>query len=386
MKAAEKASMCSSRSNERFVRHTLVGLLWAVAAMTCVAQSPEQDYRTRARDLFLDVERTVRLRTTQQDQETARVYRDVWPVLETEMLTAFNGWAAPNAVEERNLTPEELATAYERQGGWPFVAEAARMRCRRLLGSHQKLVEGLAGEDLESKDQKQLQRGLRAAGQFHLTGLYEDVAAQLDGTEEDVAASALRDLNDRRAIPLLARHGITRHYDKLRRLQRGRPANSELVALLHDQDSEVRWRAAYALVESGDPRLSPFVERLARDEASDVRVQAANIAFLLPSEEFVRLRAVLVRLLADKAVEVRSSVAILFATRKDAVCAKALYDLLTQEEKLEPWRQSNLVQALQTMTGSYFGFAPGTISTESARRASLDQFARWISETARESE
>src|SRR6266513_6509466 len=79
MKAAEKASMCSSRSNERFVRHTLVGLLWAVAAMTCVAQSPEQDYRTRARDLFLDVERTARLRTTQQDQETARVYRDVWP-------------------------------------------------------------------------------------------------------------------------------------------------------------------------------------------------------------------------------------------------------------------------------------------------------------------
>jgi len=344
------------------------------------------DYRTRARDLFLDVERTARLRTPQQDQETARVYRAVWPALETEMLTAFNGWAAPNAVEERNLTPEELATAYERQGGWPFVAEAARMRCRRLLGSHQKLVEGLAGEDLESKDQKQLQRGLRAAGQFHLTGLYEDVAAQLDGTEEEVAASALRDLNDPRAIPLLVRHGITRHYDKLRRLQRGRPANSELVALLHDQDSEVRWRAAYALVESGDPRLSPFVERLARDEASEVRVQAANIAFLLPSEKFVRLRAVLVRLLADKAVEVRSSVAILFATRKDAVCAKALYDLLTHEEKLEPWRQSNLVQALQTMTGSYFGFVPGTISAESARRASLDQFTRWISETARGSE
>jgi len=44
--------------------------------------------------------------------------------------------------------------------------------------------------------------------------------------------------------------------------------------------------------------------------------------------------------------------AILFATQKDAVCAKALYDLLTREEKLEPWRQSNLVQALQTMTVS----------------------------------
>jgi hypothetical protein len=84
-------------------------------------------------------------------------------------------------------------------------------------------------------------------------------------------------------------------------------------------------------------------------------------------------------------VDVKSSVAIYFATRQDAVCSKILYDLLAQEEKLEPWRQSNLVQALQTMTGSYFGFVPGTISTESARQASLDRFARWISETTRES-
>jgi HEAT repeat protein len=158
------------------------------------------------------------------------------------------------------------------------------------------------------------------------------------------------------------------------------------VALLDDKDSEVRWRAAYALAESGDPRLALVVKRLARDEASEVRVQAANIGFLLPPETFLRLRPVLVRLLADKVLNVRSSVAIMFASRKDAVCAKALYDLLAQEEKLEPWRQSNLVQSLQTMTGSYFGFIPGTISAESARRASLEQFARWISETARESQ
>jgi HEAT repeats/PBS lyase HEAT-like repeat len=365
---------------------TLVSLVLAVGIVTCVAQTPEQNYRTKVRDLFLNVERAARLPAPQQDLETARIYRDVWPVLEREMLTAmaFNAAAAPNAVEEQNLTPEELATAYERQGGWPFVAEAARNRCRRLLGSHPKLVEGLAREDLGSKDRKQLQRGLQAAGRFHLNALYESVAAQLDGTEQDIAASALGDLNDPRAIPLLARHGIKRHFEVLRRLQRGRPANSELLALLDEKDAEVRWRAAYALAESGDPRLAPIVKRLARDEASEVRVQAANMAFLLPSEAFIRVRPVLVGLLTDKSVDVSLSVAILFATRKDPVCAKALYDLLAQEAKLEPWRQSNLVQALQTLTGSYFGFVPGTISTESARQASLDQFARWISETARE--
>jgi hypothetical protein len=334
------------------------------------------------------VERTARLPTPQQDPGTARIYRDVWPILEREMLTAiaFNAATVPSVVEERNLTPEELATAYERQGGWAFVAEAARVRCRRLLSSHAELVEGLAREDLRTKDREQLQRGLRAAGEFHLIALYENVVGQLDGPAEEIAASALRDLNDPRAIPQLVRHGIKRHFEVLRSLQRGRPANSELLALLHRKDFEVRWRAAYALAESGDPRLSPFVERLARDEAPQVRVEAGNIAFLLPFEAFIRLRPVLVRLLADRAVEVRSSVAILFATRKDAVCAQALYDLLAQEEKLEPWRQSNLVQALQTMTGSYFGFIPGTISTQSARQGSLEHFARWISETTHESQ
>jgi HEAT repeats len=367
---------------------TLVSLSCAVGVVTCVAQTSEQNYRTKAHGLFLAAERTARLRVPQQDLEIARIYRDVWPVLEREMLTAMalNAAKPPNDADERSLTPEELATAYEHQGGWPLVAEAARMRCRFLLMSHPKEVEGLASADLASEDRKQLQRGLQAAGRFQLTTLYDAVADQLDGTEEDIAASALCDLNDQRAIPLLVRHGITRHFEVLRRLQRGRPADSKLLALLDEKDAGVRWRAAYALAESGDPGLAPIVERLARDEASEVRVQAANMAFLLPSETFIRLRPVLVRLLADKAVDVRSSVAILFTTRKDAVCAKALYDLLAREEKLEPWRQSNLVQALQTMTGSYFGFIPGTISTESARRVSLDQFARWISETVRESQ
>jgi hypothetical protein len=137
--------------------------------------------------LFLAVERAARLRTPQQDLEIARVYRDVWPALETEMLTAmaFNGVAGPHSVDERYLTPEELAAAYEHQGGWPFVAEAARKRCRRLLGAHPELVQRLAREDLGSKDRKHLQRGLRAAGEFHLNALY-DAVARCEGADGDV--------------------------------------------------------------------------------------------------------------------------------------------------------------------------------------------------------
>lgn len=150
------------------------------------------------------------------------------------------------------------------------------------------------------------------------------------------------------------RHGIKGHFEELRSLQRGRPANPELVAFLDDKNPEVRWRAAFALAESGDPRLAPTVKRLARDEASEVRVQAANIAFLLPSDTFVRLRPVLVKLLTDKSVDVRSSVVILFATRKDAACTLSLYDLLAHEEKLEPLRQSNLAAGSADFDGFLF--------------------------------
>lgn len=361
-----------------------LALLLPLCAVICVAQISEQDYPAKARELFLTVYRTARLQTPQQDPEIPHIYRDVWPVLEADMLTAMIA-TPPSGLDERNLTPEELAAAYARRGGWPVVAEAARVRCRSLLAAHSKEVEGLAREDLESHDRKQLQRGLQAAARFHLTPLYDDVAAQLDGPEDDFAAYALRELNDPRAIPLLARHGFTRHYDVLRTLQRGRPADPALLALLKDKNPEVRWRAVYALAESGDPHLTPIVKRLLRDKASEVRVQAADLAFLLPSDAFVRLRPQLVRLLTDEAIDVRSTVTIRFADRKDTVCAQALYGLLAQEQKLRPWQQSNLVQALQNMTGSYFGFVPGTISPESARRASLDQFAHWISENVHES-
>jgi len=62
-----------------------------------------------------------------------------------------------------------------------------------------------------------------------------------------------------------------------------------------------------------------------------------------------------------------TSVTIPFASRKDKVCSKAPYDLLAQEQKLEPCRQSDLLDALETMTGSYFGFRRYDL-TESARR------------------
>jgi hypothetical protein len=143
--------------------HCLFGLLWALGLATCAAQTFEQGYRMKARDLFVALERAARLPIPQQGQEIARIYRDVWPVLNREMLTAMtiNAAHTPNGRDERNVMPEELAAVYEQQGGWPSVAEAARVRCRRLLAAHAKEVEGLAWEELESRTQDVCSAGYR---------------------------------------------------------------------------------------------------------------------------------------------------------------------------------------------------------------------------------
>ncbi len=69
--------------------------------------------------------------------------------------------------------------------------------------------------------------------------------------------------------------------------------------------------------------------------------------------------------------------------RQDPVCARTIYRLLEQEDKLEPWRQSNILQAMQTLTGSSFGFSLGTISTPDVRKAGLAQLDHWIQDSVK---
>src|SRR5215472_1831672 len=124
----------------------LFGLLWVVGPKTCIAQTSEPDYQAKAHDLFVTVERTARLPALQQTLEIPRIYSDVWPILETEMLTAEIADFRLNrmTIDERNLTPEELATIYQQHGDWAMVAKVARGRCRRLLALHADEVEDLA--------------------------------------------------------------------------------------------------------------------------------------------------------------------------------------------------------------------------------------------------
>jgi hypothetical protein len=68
------------------------------------------------------------------------------------------------------------------------------------------------------------------------------------------------------------------------------------------------------------------------------------------------------------------------ASRKVRASAPTLLALVAEEEKLEPWRQSNVIQAIHPLTGGYFTLTPGTPSSPGLRQKALQDFARWIEE------
>ena len=347
------------------------------------------------RKIFLEVEQTARMSARDQVGHLPRLYRAVCPQLAGRFLSASLIFFAKSSVVSitkpsapmEELTADQRAAELEKMGGWVALAHGARTRCREIFERHRNQVQPLVEEDLRSESTEAVRRGLSMAGGIRLTALFDQVVDAFHDSEESAAAYALRGLGDTRAIPILiAKHpeDPTRYFEVLRTLQRRHAAHPMLLALLDSEQPSVRWRAAYALAESGDAALIPWVKRLARDDSPQVRRQAVGVGFSLTDEALDAVRPALVSLLSDPEVSVRLQAAVYFAQRQDAVCARALWELMKHAEDLEPWQHSNVVQAIHSLSGwSYFGFTPGTVSTPEVRKAALQRFARWIEDRER---
>lgn len=113
-----------------------------------------------------------------------------------------------------------------------------------------------------------------------------------------------------------------------------------------------------------------------------VRRQALNIGFLLEGDFSNKIYSDLVRTLKDPDRSVRRDAVCSFAWRKDPVCARALLKLLKDGTMEETWH-SNIWQAMQNLTGSYFGYYHGFDAwkpdTENNKKA-IKRFEEWIKE------
>ena len=336
-----------------------------------------------ARRLFVEIERITRMPKGDQVKQVGHVYHDLFLPLERRLYSNLVIVSYP--VNRDTLTPEETADALTANGGWVRLHEAGRENCLALLRTNINELVPLVKEDLASADDITVTRGLGAMSAFRLGQLFEDLVAVFQKNDKLAlyAAYALRDLNDSRAIGILVGRfpdRPTEYYEALLHLQHGRQADPALLRLLDSKDAQIRWQATYALRESGDLALIPVIRRLFKDSDPRVREHASVIAFNLPEKGFADLRPDLVALLNDPHWKVRYQVAVCFAyPRKDEVCALALLKLL-QEEGLENWVYSNVVQAVNSLAGSYFGYDLSEPPTAPGNKAAVGLFAAWIRE------
>lgn len=347
-------------------------------ALVIAALAGAQDQSASVREVFLFVERAARMDSEHQVAQIPRLYREIVSTLDRSKLVG--SLYTPQSPVDLPGSPEEAAASLEASGGISRLLHVARDRCRALLEAHIGELTRLVEEDLRSGATNRAQRAIRAAGEFRLTAVFGLLAQGFEGELAEPIAYAMRDINDARGLTFLVDHSGVRFYEILRHLQYDRPADPVLVALTDRDDADTRRRAAYALSQSRDPALQTVVIRLASDESPDVRHEAASVGASLPDASFARARAALIRLLSDPVIDVKAYAAQIFAYRKDKACGEALLQLLADEQKLVNWQQSNVVQAVDNLTGSYFGFQPGTPLDPEARKVSLQKFAAWIRE------
>lgn len=306
------------------------------------------------------------------------MYREVCPLLAGGIHLA---WSPSNLTAAPGETAERYADRLQASNGVGMLAEVGRRQCTAVMRRHAEVLAPLLREDLRNGSLAQRERALRVVDQTNAIGLFDDVVAALRDPDPMYAAQALRTLHDPRAIPLLVARfpdEPTRYFEILRSLQLDRPAHPALLALLHADDAKVRWQAAYALSESGDPALAPLARILTRDPDADVRRQAGRMGLMLHPPARAQIRESLLRLLSDPDVGVRVEIATHMASLQDRAAAPALLELVRLEDTLVNWRQSNVTQAVQTLTGSYFGLQPGTPSPPAVRQKALAAFAQWI--------
>ena len=364
------------------MRHTWLLLALLLGQTTVPVVSSQEDRQlTLARRLFLEVETAARLPNLQLTERFLLVYRDVCPQLNA-MFMAHTVFGRPEPAS-RDESPDQAAARIERAGGWPMLGEAGRRRCTDFMTTHRDIVEPLVRTDLRSGSPRDRRWALHVIGEIRAVSLLHDVIWALRDPDPVYVAQALRSLDDPRAIPPLIRRFSdqpTRFFETLRSLQRNRPAHALLLDQLRSKDATARWQAAYALAESRDEALLPIIPDLVADPAPEVRRQAGYIAVSFSETVYPRVRSSIMSLLSDTDIGVRADISAAMGSRKDRASAPTLLALVAEEEKLEPWRQSNVVQAIHSLTGGYFGLTPGTPSSPELRQKALRDFARWIEE------
>ena len=340
------------------------------------------DPNAPAREKFLTVERFARLPADEQAKGLAAFYRDIVPgalnSVYLEILSSapadllnrenrvFGGgpeqWARQLQAAAPQMTAEEVA---DNLGTLLWFNVAAHSRTMRVLRDQEKLVAPLVEADLDSPEVAPFERGCRVVRELKLTQYTGKILeVQIAGGPRAQAAHDvlvwLRDpalLERLRAEVVRDPKTLARHAGLIQGPLYGEKADPEIAKLLSSPDAEIRYWAAYALMECKDETLAKPIAALAKEAATRTQEVALKMASKLSAEAFVSIRGDLVPLLRSADAAVQDAAIKAFAGHKDLAVAPVIREFLTKPPA-KPGGGYNvtITQALNALTGSMFGY------------------------------
>ncbi|MBN2684009.1 MAG: HEAT repeat domain-containing protein [Pontiellaceae bacterium] len=359
-----------------------------------------------ARERFLAVERFARLPKNDQTEHMAEFYRRL-PSRTLSMIVegilssyphdilsrrredeTYDGntelWAQQLADAASDLSADEIADKLE-ISLWMNVA--SRVRALWVFKQHFDTIESLLTDDLDSGDLLAIER---AAGVIQAINLAEfterllEIWIDEDLDETSPIWSALIFMDHSSILsPLLKRveedpQLLIRCAGLFQGPLAGKPAEPLLLNLFADTDPEIRYGAAYALMECVDERLAQPMEKLANESESRFRLIAAHQIPLLPEEAFASVRDQLLSLLNDPDDEVRFNALLGFGKRKDLAAGPIILDVLKREQIEEQYKVWTM-QALSALSGSTWNYDMHTWGPKSSRnQEAIEQFEFWL--------
>jgi hypothetical protein len=335
-----------------------------------------------ARERFLEVERFARLPADQQAKALGPFYRDIAPrtmsslgiigalssyptnILDRTSFSppggnAVDRWAQQLQAAAKDATPEEVA---DRLQDVMWLQVAAHARTKQTLEAQAKPLAPLVEADLDSPDVAAFQRGANVTREL---GLTQYTRKLLDvyipgGPREKAAFSAILWMHDPaiydplRAEVLRDPKTLARHAGLFQHTLYRQKADPEIAKLLSSPDADVRYYAAYALIECQDAALAKPIAALIKEDSKRMQEVALSIAAKLPADAFQSIRADLLGSLKSKDATVKKAAIQAFGEHKDVAVAPALREALTATE--HPSGDVDILRALRTLTGTDFSY------------------------------
>jgi hypothetical protein len=337
-----------------------------------------------------------RLPVQEQKKRVPEIYKLLRPELTRQQVLADPGSDAESSAwiwEKRNAySPSELVDRLITKRDYECCFYSyGQKACDEVLRNCPEEFTEQVSSDLKSSNTEIMKRGLKVITELGyckemqtcVPRLYRDIACILANNPalKDSAAGALESVGDPRAIPILVdsdRSNPMKFFELLRTLSRSRPADQSIVKQLDSKDPEIRWRAAYALAESGDATLMSKVKELVNDPNARVRMEAGCIPMSFGEGDYKAARSLVLTLLTDRDKTVRIEIAACLASKKDTACAPCLLGLL-RDETLDQMTNSRILSSIHDLTGSYFGYSSVAWKPDTPNnKAAIKRYEDWL--------